>query len=171
MIEYRDATPADAEPLDAMAQAIWIETFSHGSAEEDWRAYVAEAYGPRGKLIAALRDGSARFHLAVADGRIIGYVKINAPWLPDAEAGAMQLSQLYVASDWHGRGVAQALMGWAVGEARAAHAPALLLTVWERNDRARRFYEKLGFVHVGDYAFPVGKQIDTDNIMRLALAE
>jgi len=41
--------------------------------------------------------------------------------------------------------------------------------VWENNHRARRFYEKLGFVHIGDYGFPVGDQIDTDHIMRLAL--
>lgn len=166
---YRDATSADAVELDAMARAIWWETFAHGSSEADATTYCATAYGPQGRLIADLTSGAARFHVAVADGAIAGYAKISAPWLPDAEPGAMQLSQLYVASAWHGRGIAQVLMDWAIAQARVGGAGALLLTVWEENARARRFYEKLGFVHVGDYAFPVGEQIDTDNIMRLAL--
>jgi len=32
-----------------------------------------------------------------------------------------------------------------------------------------RLYRKNGFDHIGDYAFAVGTQIDTDHIMRLAL--
>lgn len=168
-IIYRDATPADAVPLDAMARAVWFETFGETAAPDDIAAYLAHAYGADGKLIADLTSGAARFHIAIDGARIIGYAKISAPWLPDAEAGAMQLSQLYVTYDQHGSGVATALMDWSIAAARQEQATALLLTVWEGNARARRFYEKHGFVHIGDYAFPVGQQIDTDNIMRLAL--
>lgn len=169
MIDYRDATPADGPALDAMARAIWVETFGHSCSAEDAEAYLATAYGPAGALLRDLASGKARFRLALAGERIVGYAKLNPPWLPDAEPGAMQLSQLYVVSDFHGAGIAHALMDWTIDTARAVGAAALLLTVWEENHRARRFYEKRGFVHIGDYAFPVGDQIDTDNIMRLAL--
>lgn len=169
MIDYRDATPADGEALDAMAQAIWIETFAHGVGAEDAAAYLAQAYGPSGRLLADLSSGAARFHLALADGRVVGYAKINPPWLPDAEPGAMQLSQIYVSSDQHGAGIGKTLLDWAIATARAEGASALLLTVWEENHRAAAFYRKHGFEHVGDYAFAVGTQIDTDHIMRLAL--
>ena len=169
MIEYRDATPADGDALDAMAQAIWIETFAHGVSAEDAATYLAEAYGPNGKLLADLSSGAARFHLALVDGRVVGYAKVNPPWLPDAEPSALQLSQIYVSSDQHGAGVGRALLDWAIATARAEGATALLLTVWEENRRAAAFYRKNGFEHVGDYAFAVGTQIDTDHIMRLTL--
>jgi len=169
MIDYRDATPADGPALDAMAQQIWIETFAHGVSAENAETYLADAYGPTGKLIADLQSGAARFRLALAGDRVVGYAKINPPWLPDAEPGAMQLSQIYVAGDQHGAGVGKVLLDWAVETARAAGASALLLTVWEENHRAAAFYRKHGFEHVGDYAFAVGSQIDTDHIMRLAL--
>lgn len=169
MIEYRDATQADGEALDAMAQAIWIETFAHGVGAEDAAKYLAEAYGPNGKLLADLSSGAARFHLALTDGRVVGYAKLNPPWLPDADPGALQLSQIYVSSDQHGAGVGKALLAWAIATARAEDATALLLTVWEENHRAAAFYRKNGFEHVGDYAFAVGNQVDTDHIMRLAL--
>ncbi len=169
VIEYRAATPADGPALDAMAVAVWKETFAHGSSAEDAAAYLAEAYGPSGKLIADLTSGAARFRLALEGERIVGYVKINPPWLPDAEPGAIQLSQIYVTYDQHGSGVGRALLDWAIATARDESATALLLTVWEENHRAFAFYKKHGFDHIGDYAFAVGKQIDTDHIMRLAL--
>jgi ribosomal protein S18 acetylase RimI-like enzyme len=169
MIVYRDAVPDDAIALDTMATAVWMETFGHTAPPADIATYLSQAYGPAGKLIADLRSGAAQFRLAIEGERIVGYAKINAPWLPDAEPGAMQLSQIYVTYDQHGSGVGKVLLDWAIGTAREADAASLLLTVWENNHRAFRFYEKNGFVHVGDYAFPVGQQIDTDHIMRLAL--
>lgn len=169
MIEYRDATAADGPALDAMAVAVWKETFAHGSSAEDAATYLAEAYGPDGKLIADLTSGAARFHLALDDARIVGYAKINPPWLPDAEPGAIQLSQIYVTYDQHGSGVGRVLLDWTIATARAEGFTALLLTVWEENHRAYAFYRKHGFEHIGDYAFAVGQQIDTDHIMRLQL--
>ncbi|MES2097554.1 MAG: N-acetyltransferase [Pseudomonadota bacterium] len=169
MITYRDATPADAEALDAMAQAVWMETFAHSVSAENIATYFSEAYGADGKLMRDLRAGTAHFRLALEGMRIVGYCKVCPPWLPDAEPGAMQLSQIYVTYDHHGSGVGRVLLDWAIDTAQAAHATALLLTVWEENHRAFAFYKKNGFVHIGDYAFPVGKQVDTDHIMRLAL--
>ena len=169
MIDYRDAVPEDGPALDTMAVAVWKETFAHGSSAEDAAAYLAEAYGPDGKLIADLTSGAARFRLALDGERMVGYAKINPPWLPDAEPGAIQLSQIYVAYDQHGSGVGRALLDWTIATARAEGATALLLTVWEQNHRAYAFYKKHGFEHIGDYAFAVGAQIDTDYIMRLPL--
>jgi diamine N-acetyltransferase len=169
MIAYRDATPADALALDTMAQEVWMQTFGHSASPQDVATYLGQAYGPDGKLIADLTSGAARFRIAVEGERILGYAKINPPWLPDAEPGAVQLSQIYVRYDQHGSGVGRALLDWSIDCARAEGAPALLLTVWEENHRAFAFYRKHGFEHVGDYAFPVGEQIDTDHIMRLAL--
>lgn len=169
MITYRNATPADGPELDTFARAIWVETFGHASSAEDSAAYLATAYGPTGALLADLGTGGMRFHVALRDGTIVGYARLGIPWLPDAEPDAMQLSQIYVAGDLHGAGVGPALLDWAIGTSRDAGAQVLLLTVWERNDRAYRFYLKRGFTYVGDYAFPVGEQIDTDHILRLAL--
>jgi ribosomal protein S18 acetylase RimI-like enzyme len=169
MIVYRDATPGDGPALDAMARAIWVETFGHSASPANIAAYLAASYGPDGALIRDLADPAYRFHLALDGDRIVGYAKLCAPWLPDAEPGARQLSQLYVASDQHGTGIGIALMDWTIATARGDGATALLLTVWEENARAARFYRRYGFVHIGDYGFPTGDQIDTDHIMRLAL--
>ena len=171
MIVYRDAVPGDGPALDAMARQIWFETFGHSAPAADIEAYVAKAYGPDGALRRDVADPTIRFHLAIEGARIVGYAKLTDPWVVEAAslAGALQLSQLYVVADRHGHGIAQRLMDWTIDAARARGAPALFLTVWEENARARTFYTRYGFVHVGDYAFHVGAQIDRDEVMRLTL--
>ncbi|MCW3837158.1 GNAT family N-acetyltransferase [Sphingomonas canadensis] len=169
MIAYSDGVPADGPELDAMAQESWIATFAHSCSEADRNAYFATAYGPDGALIRDLADPAHAYRIARVDGRIAGYAKLSPAWLPDAEEGAVQLSQLYVLGAFHGTGIARTLMDWTIAAARARGARALLLTVWEHNPRAIRFYQRKGFVHIGDYAFQVGEQTDRDLILRLAL--
>ncbi|MBX3593428.1 GNAT family N-acetyltransferase [Sphingomonas sp.] len=162
-------TPADAAALDAMALASWHDTFAQFYHPDDLAAFLDQAFGEQGALRRGLHDPAITWQVARAGDEIVGYAKLTPPWLDQAGPDDAQLSQLYVATDWHGRGVAPALMEWALATARARRAPALLLTVFEKNARAIRFYDRYGFDHVGDYAFPVGRQIDRDLIMRLAL--
>jgi diamine N-acetyltransferase len=171
VIGYRDAIPADGPALDAMARAVWLETFGHSGSAEDIGLYLAKAYGPDGDLIRHLSDPGHHFHLACMGETIVGYAKLSLPWLPEGSFGprARQLSQLYTTQKVRGSGVARTLMEWTIATARSGGADELLLTVWEHNPRAMRFYQKIGFEHVGDYEFPMGNQIDRDLIMRLAL--
>lgn len=171
-VTYRDATPADGPALDAMARQIWLETFHASASPEDIALFVAGAYGPQGTLIRHLGDpANHHFRLACAGEEIVGYLKLSTLSLeaPEIMTGAAQLSQLYVASRWHGSGIAQALMGWAIDTGRQRGATALVLTVWEDNERAKRFYDRYGFVHIADYAYQTGNQVDRDLIMQLVL--
>jgi diamine N-acetyltransferase len=169
MITYDTPLLADAEALDTMARETWVKTFGDGYTPADLDAYLTHAYGPTGQLRQHLADPAVIWRVARAGGEIIGYAKLTPPWLDQADPGDLQLSQLYVAYGWHGQGIAQALMDWTLTTARARGAPALLLTVFEENARAIAFYAKYGFVHVGDYAFPVGEKIDRDLIMKVDL--
>ncbi|WP_296222227.1 GNAT family N-acetyltransferase [Sphingomonas panaciterrae] len=171
MIDYRPATPADAEPLDTMARAVWLATFGHSAPADDIAAYVAQHYGAAGTLRRQLLDPAFDFQLAVDGAAVVGYCKLG----PTFFAGevptddALHLHQLYVDPARHGSGVAARLLDWAYDVARSREKSAVLLTVWEENGRARAFYAKHGFVHVGDYAFQTGSQIDRDLIMRREL--
>jgi ribosomal protein S18 acetylase RimI-like enzyme len=171
MIVYTDASAADGPALDAMARSVWLEVFGHSGSAEDIALYLDKAYGASGDLIRHLSDPDHRFRIARAEDAVVGYAKLSQPWLPPGPFGpkARQLSQLYVTAEQRGTGVAAALMDWTIDTARADDADELLLTVWEHNPRAKRFYERLGFVHIADYEFPMGNQIDRDLIMRLAL--
>ncbi|MBC9034758.1 GNAT family N-acetyltransferase [Sphingomonas sp. JC676] len=165
MIEYRDATLADAEALNAMAKQCAIDTFASEYEPDDFAVYLAQAYGPEG-LVAHLADPAIRFRIALEDGRIIGYSKLSRVALPapDPQPGAAELRQLYVLKDWHGAGVATALMDWTLDTARTMGAPEIYLAVFAYNHRARAFYTRYGFVEIGSFDFYVGTRIDCDRI-------
>jgi GNAT superfamily N-acetyltransferase len=78
----------------------------------------------------------------------------------------VQLYQLYVLNQWHGRGIAAGLMDWALQWARDQGAHHIQLSVYIDNHRARRFYERYGFVAVGRYDFMVGSHADEDIVLR-----
>lgn len=116
---------------------------------------------------AELRDPAITTLIVEEDGIPIAYAQIRHHHVPACVTGPapVELWRFYVHRDWHGRGVAQALMDRVKAEARARGAQTLWLGVWERNDRARAFYAKTGFRDVGEHIFLFGTDPQTDRVM------
>lgn len=81
----------------------------------------------------------------------------------------MELQQIYVLRPWHGQGVADRLMKWALDQACAERAPEIYLTVFDHNQRAKHFYTRHGFAEVGRCTFILGDRVDDDRIWRKTL--
>jgi ribosomal protein S18 acetylase RimI-like enzyme len=50
-------------------------------------------------------------------------------------------------------------------EARKMGHATIWLGVWEKNERAIRFYDKWGFRKIGEKQFVLGRDVQTDFIM------
>ena len=167
-ISYRNATPADAANVAGLARRTFSETFGHLYDPADLAAFLA-GHNQAG-WAAELADPRFRVRIAEQESEPIAYAKIGPPSLPFEPRGpSMELRQLYVLKPWHGLGVGEALMRWAIAEAKVRDTKDLYLSVFVENARARRFYERHGFEVVGTYAFKVGNHADEDHVMRLTL--
>lgn len=168
MIAYRDATPVDLPAVDTLFRASFTATFGHLYAVDDLATFLAGFTLDAWRAECAQPDLAIR--LAERDGALVGFAKVGAPTLPLALAGpTRELRQLYLAEEAKGSGVARALMDWTIGQARASGAVELILSVYVDNHRARRFYDRCGFVDAGPYAFMVGDHADEDRMMRMRL--
>ena len=58
---------------------------------------------------------------------------------------------------------------WVIDHAEQRKGDDLYLSVFVDNHRARKFYERWGFVAEGSYAFMVGTHADEDIVMRRPL--
>ena len=167
MIAYRDGRPGDGAAVADLFRDSFVATFGHLYSDADLGTFLAgvhpEAFEDE------LADPRFAFRLAEDDGRLAGFAKLGPDDLPGASPGSIELYQLYVLEQWKGRGIAAALMDWAIAAARERGAAQLRLTVYIDNHRARRFYQRYGFEEVGKYVFMVGKHEDDDRIMRLRL--
>lgn len=77
---------------------------------------------------------------------LVGYA-----WFDQPDEHGMAGVGIGVIDAWQGRGVGEALMRRIIDEARRRNLSGLWLTVYKTNHRARRLYEKVGFVNQGEW--------------------
>lgn len=170
-VTIRKAQAQDAEALSRLGIQTFVETFGDLYAREDLDHFL-EADHSVAYYRDALQDAARHIEVAVADGDLCGYLICRPMQLPyaAAEDDAAELYRLYVGELAQGRGIGKRFVGHAIEWAAARSAPALYLGVFSENLRAQRLYEGFKFVKVGEYDFPVGKQLDREFIYRLDIA-
>lgn len=169
-IDYHTPERQEGPALAAMARQCFAETFGRLYEATDLDPFLDHAYGAQG-LLADMDDPQIEFRVACSDGAVLGYAKLSPLHAPaeNARTGALELRQIYVLSKWQGTGIASTLMDWAIARARARGAPELYLTVFDHNQRAKRFYARHGFAESGRCTFRMGERVDDDRIWRKPL--
>lgn len=170
-VRYFVPAAQHASSLRAMARKCFADTFSHLYDSRPFEDFLDQAYGEGGSLSIDLLDPTIDWLAAEANAQIVGYAKLRqlAAPAPDPQKGALELQQIYVLREWQGLGVAERLMQWALDRGRALGAPEIYLTVFDHNERAKRFYTRHGFAEVGSCTFELGSRIDDDRVWRKAL--
>jgi len=165
-VQIRHAGPADAELLASLGAKTFEDTFAADNSPADIAAHLSTYFTPAA-IADELRDPSNRYLIASISDSAAGYAKLR--WgVSDETVQAdrpVELSRIYVAADWSGRGVGAAIIQRCIDETQASDADVLWLGVWERNEGAIKFYEKWGFTKVGEHVFVLGADPQTDWLM------
>jgi GNAT superfamily N-acetyltransferase len=147
-IRVRQATPEAAAALATAEIASWraayqglmpntlLSGLSHKEKTERWRQNLWK-HGASGRK---------RVLVAVSDTVTIGFVRVGCD-LKDCDIGLVYL--LYVLPKHWRHGVGTALMGAGMDELRDMGVREAILWVLRDNQRARAFYERLGWLSDG----------------------
>jgi len=162
----RVAEPDDVPALSELAKRTWSDAFGDGLGSQDEAAELGEG---RSESFFADALGTTTILVAEEDGALLGYVQFGDVTIPevDAEPGDRGLQRLYVETVLQGRGLGRSLLEAALCHPLLAEAKRVYLQVWERNERAVRLYESLGFRKAGTTTFTVGDQVMEDLVMLL----
>ena len=153
----RAATAGDAEAIAGVRAASWraaydgiipAEILGRVTGQDAIARHVRALRdsAPPGLLIAELPDREAV---------VVGFANLGPerasqgepPPAPEHTEGTRaELYAIYVLPDFWSAGVGRALITEVLGQARAARYAAISLWVLADNPRARRFYERAGFV-------------------------
>ncbi len=167
-VTFRLAGTDDAPALSRLGAETFTETFGHLYQPADLAAFLTN-HGEE-EWQRELADEDFAVLLAENDGEAVGYAKVGPPHLPFEPRGtAVELRQFYLLEPWKGQGLADQMMQWVIDEAERRGGGDLYLSVFVDNHRARKFYERWGFVAEGRYAFMVGSHADEDVVMRRPL--
>ena len=146
---YRCATAADALTLSTVATQVFLDTYATNGinaalAREAGAVYSREVFESR------LRDASVELFVAIAGVSMVGFVDIAfATSCPVPGVHGAEVFRLYVQRPFLRRGLGRALIAKAEASARDRGLDAVWLTAWVGNDRARAFYESLGYLDIG----------------------
>lgn len=171
-LKIRRGTAEDAKTLAPLAVQIFNDTFAANplNKPEDMRVYIAE-FMSVAAFERELADEDSIFFIAEITNQMIGYAKLKENSIEDcvSDKNPIELCRLYVAHEFHGKGIAEKLMNECFAEAKRKKFQIMWLGVWEFNFRAQKFYEKHGFSKVGKHIFQLGTDAQTDFVMERRL--
>lgn len=166
-IELRRCTVEDAPALRRLAIITYYETFAPKNTSENMDAFLQSAYDIR-KLRSELADPNSEYFFLYVDGKLAGYLKLNEhPSQTDIhDPETLEVQRIYVYGKFQGMGLGRFLLNTALEIAAQRGKRYVWLGAWEHNERALRFYDRMGFRPVGTHPFVMGTDVQTDYIMR-----
>ena len=160
----------DLETLRNLSIQTFKETFEEVNTEEDMQKYLDENLSIE-KLKTELENPNSEFYFAENNDEILGYLKLN---FKDAqteklEENHFEIERIYVLKAFLGQKIGQILFDKAIEIGREKNLEYVWLGVWEENHRAIRFYGKNGFEIFGKHDFVLGKDVQTDLLMKMKI--
>ena len=167
----KPCTITDFDILRELSIRTYEETFAHLTTKEDMAAYLEDAFHAE-RFRKELTNPNSAFYFLYYNGQIAGYLKINeAPAQTDIhDSDALEIERIYVASEFQGRGSGRYLMEQAISISVERQKKYVWLGVWEKNEKAIRFYQKNGFSIMGTHTFVMGEDVQNDYVMRKDLS-
>lgn len=166
----RRATPADITAYGELARRTFLETYQPHYDAGSLARHVAATLDDQ--CLRADLESVGRTVLAVTVGTDwVAYAVLATGAAPPEVHGQRprEIVRFYVASTWHGRGVAAPLMDAVLREARRQGGDAAWLCVWEHNARALRFYLGRGFELLGRTTYIFDGQPEPDHLLAIRL--
>ena len=157
MIKIQKAKDIDKEVLALLGRTTWAE--SHGqyiSDKNDIPKYLEENFSIS-KTDQNIKDPNILYFIIYVDDLPVGYVKlvVNAAQEHIASENKVQLERIFILNDFIPLKIGQQLLTYVEEQAKALQIETMWLSVYIKNHRAIRFYEKNGYKNVGDLNFTV----------------
>ena len=161
--EIRKATTDDIPLIRELCYKVWPQTYT-SILSQDKIDYMLEYMHSAESLQRQMENGS-QFILVSEDDEPVGY----AAYFHKGH-NIYKLDKIYVLPSQQGKGTGRFVVDYIVNEIKQKGATALQLQVHRKN-KARDFYEKLGFVIIEEKDFDIGHGVFmNDYVMEKSLA-
>ena len=169
-MQIRKLDITDLENLQKISITTFRETFEEVNSEEDMQKYLDENLSLE-RLKNELENLDSEFYFIENENKNLGYLKLNFEnaQTEKVEENYFEIERIYVLKAFLGQKIGQILFDKAIEIGREKNLEYVWLGVWEENHRAIRFYGKNGFEIFGKHDFVLGKDVQTDLLMKLKL--
>ncbi|WP_205512054.1 GNAT family N-acetyltransferase [Longitalea arenae] len=149
MINIRYATVEDLITIERLAREIWPVTYGE-ILSPDQLAYMLELIYSNSSLRKQLLDQQHIFLIVESGGKPVAFASYST-----IEPGISKLHKIYVHPHTQGLGIGKKLIDHVIEQLQTGGIHTLRLNV-NRSNKARFFYEKLGFTVVKEEDIDIG---------------
>lgn len=169
-VKVRKITSVDSTDLVKISRQTFTETFEEVNSEEDMQKYLSENLSEE-QLQSELDNPESEFYFAENKDEILGYLKLNSgnSQTENKNENSIEIERIYVRKGFLRMKIGQLLLDHSIQIAKEKNAEFIWLGVWEHNERALKFYGKNGFEVYSKHDFVLGKDVQTDLLMKMNL--
>lgn len=157
MIKIKIASIKDLEVLALLGRLTWSESHGHYIEDKnDVLKYLDENFSIA-KTKQLIMDSDQHFYIIYVDDFPAGYAKliVNATNENITAQNSCRLERIFILNDFIPLKIGQQLITFVEEQAKTLKSDEMWLTVYIKNKRAIRFYEKNDFKNVGELNFVV----------------
>ena len=158
MLSIKKAGVEDIPLIRELCFKIWPQTYAAIISKEQI-GYMLELMYSESSLKKQMTEEGCRFIFVYDDERPIGFASFG-----QVEPGIFKLHKLYILPDQQGKGTGKFVIDHIISTIKAENISALRLQVNRRN-KAKDFYEKIGFTVLYEFDFPIGNGYVMDDYL------
>ena len=163
IINYRKAINEDIAQIKTIAEKTWFVTYEPILGKEQTKFMFDLIYSE--EALAAQMIAGQTFILQFTDNQMVAFAAYS---VKDLENCIHKLNKLYLNPDFQGGGFGKKLLNEVENQLKDLGAKTLDLNV-NRFNKARFFYEKLGYEVILEEDIPIGIYWMNDFVMRKSL--
>jgi len=150
VFEIRRATLDDIPLIRELNFRIWPQTYAPILSQEQID-YMLDLMYSEASLTRQMTKEGCHFIIVYENGNPVGFASFN-----ETEAGIWKLNKIYILPNQQGKGTGRFTLDYIINTIKVKGAKSLQLQV-NRYNKAKDFYEKLGFSVIKIADFDIGK--------------
>lgn len=169
-MEIKQCNLDDLQTLQEISIETFSDTFKDQNSPETMKAYLERAFTLE-QLERELTNTNSQFYFVYLNNEVAGYLKVNTADAQSEKMGieSMEVERVYIRTSFQKHGLGKLLLNKAIDLAFEQNKKKIWLGVWEKNENAIAFYEKMGFIQTGTHSFYMGDEEQIDLIMTKTL--
>ena len=149
MLSITKAIATDIPLIRQLTFSIWPQTYSSVISKEQIDYMLEMMYNPA-TLQKQIEEDGYTFIIVYDDTEPVAFASYN-----ETEPQLWKLNKIYILPSQQGKGTGKFIINYIVDEIKTKHAKALQLQV-NRQNKAKGFYENLGFKIIKTADFDIG---------------
>jgi len=169
-LSFHKCVLSDLDELVNLSRKTFVDAFEKYNNPKDFKNYIGFAF-EKSNIASQLQNLNSSFYFVFKGGKLVGYFKLN---VEDAQTDvksedSIELERIYVLHKFQGQQIGQQMLREAIKLALQFNKEYMWFCVWEKNPEAIRFYQKYGFTKFDTHPYYIGKDKQTDWLMRYDL--